>query len=97
MQFFPDINIAFSFSTQQERQMHNEEFDSRTLMDVTDQGSYGRGQTRGRGMRRQPANTGGRNGNGRGQSSKFCTYYKKTGQTVEILQKAWISSPHEAI
>ena len=80
--------------TQQERQMHNEEFDSKTLMNVTDQGSYGRGQTRGRGMRGQPANFGGRSGNGRGQSSKICTYCNKTGHTVDNCYKKHGFPPH---
>ena len=46
MRPFPNINTAFYLLTRQERQMHSKEFDSRTLMNVTDQGSYGRGQTK---------------------------------------------------
>ena len=90
MRPFPDINIAFSLLTQQERQMYNEISDSRTFLNTSDQSNfYGRGQTRGRGMRGQPMNTG-----GRGQSQKVYTYCKKIGHTIDTCYKKHGFSPH---
>ena len=71
--------------------MYTEIQDSRALLNITDwaqSNSYGRGQTKERGMRGQPANSDGRSNSGKGQSLKFCTYCKRNGHTIDTCYKS---------
>ena len=90
MRPFPDINTAFSLLTQQERQMYNEISNSRAFLNTSNQSaSYDRGQAKGRRMRGQPMNTGGKR-----QSQKVYTYCKRTGHIIETCYKKHGFPPH---